>query len=168
MKIQKKIAVLLSLFLTALLATLTSCKRLPPRPDDLPTLYPTKITVTFGGQRVEDVAVILMPIQPELRKWKSGGKTDAQGCCEVKTAFCYQGAPEGQYRLAFSKLQERLGDELADMQPLSLIPMKYLPMNTELTLEIKPEKNEFLLELDGGEEVFPVPKGATPGPKMKR
>ena len=90
---------------------------------------------------------------------------DAEGKLTVKTGFYYEGAPSGEYRISFAKLQERWGDTLEEMQPLSLIPLKYGPQKSDLTVEVKPEKNEITLELDGGEEIVPVPKGATLGPR---
>ncbi len=164
----KRFQTFAALLTLAIVTSAVSCKRLPSQPEDLPKLYPTTIEVTFGGEIVPDVSVIMTPTDAALKKWKSGGKTDEKGRCVVKTAFCYDGAPQGSYKLAFSKLEERIGDELEDMQPLSLIPMKYLPQNTELTLDVKPEKNVVRLELDGGQEIFPVPKGTVPSPRMKR
>lgn len=165
---KKKFQAFAAVLTLALAASAVSCKRLPPRPEDLPELYPTTIEVTFGGEIVPDVSVIMTPADPALKKWKSGGKTDEKGRCVVKTAFCYDGAPQGSYKLAFSKLEERHGDELEDMQPLSLVPLKYLPMNSDLTIDVKPEKNDVKLELDGGQEIMPVPKGTVPSPRMKR
>ena len=158
---------------SAILATLVaaffsvSCRKLPDKPDDLPTLYPVVLNVTFGGQAIEGVSVNMTPLDPALKKWKSGGLTDGAGQVVVKTDFYYEGAPACEYRISFAKLQERWGDSLEDMQPLSLIPLKYNHDLSELTVEIKPEKNEITLELDGGEEIVPVPKGTIPGPKMK-
>ena len=165
---KKKFQAFAAVLTLALAASAVSCKRLPPRPEDLLELYPTTIEVTFGGEIVPDVSVIMTPTDAALKKWKSGGKTDEKGRCVVKTAFCYDGAPQGSYKLAFSKLEERHGDELEDMQPLSLVPLKYLPMNSDLTIDVKPEKNNVKLELDGGQEIMPVPKGTVPSPRMKR
>lgn len=146
-----------------------SCARLPERPEDLPELYPTVIVATFGGQPVENVTVNMTPLDPALKKWKSGGQTDAEGKVVVKTGFYYEGAPQGEFKLSFQKLQERVGDTLEDMQPLSLIPLKYGPTRTDLTITIAPEKKktEYRFELDGGEEIVPVPKGATLGPRKR-
>ena len=125
----------LALAMLTLVALTSACKRLPDRPDDLPQLYPVVLRVTFGGAPVEGVTVNMTPLDPALKKWKSGGQLDAEGKLTVKTGFYYEGAPSGEYRISFAKLQER------------------------------PEKNEITLELDGGEEIVPVPKGATLGPR---
>lgn len=151
------------------LAILTNaCQRLPDRPKDLPTLYPVQLTATFGGVPVEGVTVNMTPLDPALKKWKSGGQLDAEGKLSVKTGFYYDGAPVGEYRVSFAKLQERWGDTLEEMQPLSLIPLKYGPQKSELTVEVKAEKNAISLDLDGGEEIVPVPKGAKADPRMRR
>ncbi len=155
----------LALAMLTLVALTSACKRLPDRPDDLPQLYPVVLRVTFGGAPVEGVTVNMTPLDPALKKWKSGGQLDAEGKLTVKTGFYYEGAPSGEYRISFAKLQERWGDTLEEMQPLSLIPLKYGPQKSDLTVEVKPEKNEITLELDGGEEIVPVPKGATLGPR---
>lgn len=68
-----------------------SCAKLPERPEDLPELYPTVIVATFGGQPVENVTVNMTPLDPALKKWKSGGRTDAEGKVVVKTGFYYEG-----------------------------------------------------------------------------
>lgn len=146
------------------------CKRLPDRPEDLPKLYPIEIVATFGGEPIEGVTVGMTSTDPALKKWRSGGQTDAEGRVVVRTGMYFEGAPEGEFKLSFQKLQERVGDTLEDMQPLSLIPLKYSPARTELTVEVKPnpKKTELVFELDGGEEVVAVPKGATLGPRKGR
>ncbi|MBQ9372975.1 MAG: hypothetical protein IJM30_00940 [Thermoguttaceae bacterium] len=145
----------------------SGCNRLPPKPEGLPELYPCVVTATFGGKPVEGVRVALTSTDPGSRKWRSGGATDAKGRCVVKTAFYYKGAPEGAFKISFAKTEEQLGDTIEEMQPLSLIPIKYSPMKSTLTVEVKREKNEFSFELDGGEERFPIPKGSVPPPRFK-
>ena len=144
------------------------CRRLPDRPEDLPTLYPCEINVTFGGKTIEGVQVSLVSDSPELKKWRAGGVTDAEGNVVLKTSFCYEGVPEGTFVLSFSKSEERLGNTLEEMTPLSLIPLKYTPGKSKMNVTIKPEENKLQFKLDGGEERFPVPKGARQSPRMKR
>ena len=164
---QTTLAMLTALALVATLAI--SCRRLPPRPDDLPELYPVEIVATFGGAPVEGTIVNLTPTDPALKKWKSGGRTDATGRATIRTGMFFDGAPSGEFRLSFQNMRERVGDTLEDMQPLSLIPLKYGPLRTDLTVEIKPskKKTELFFELDGGEEIVPPPKGATLGPPKR-
>lgn len=134
----------------------------PERPEGLPELYPCEIVVTFGGEPLEGVLATLTPESPELKKWRAGGTTDAEGRIKVKTAFCWEGVAAGTYRLGFTKEEERVGDTAEEMTPMSLIPLKYAPQNTELTFEAKPGKNKATFELDAGEELFPVPTGYMP------
>ncbi len=146
-----------------------SCQRLPDRPEDLPELFPVEIVATFGGKPIKDVTVNMTPVDPTLKKWKSGGRTNEEGKVVVKTGFYYEGAPQGEFRLSFQKLEERVGDTLAEMQPLSRIPLKYGPTRSELTLKVESnkKKTEYRFDLDGGEEIVPVPKGTVPGPMKK-
>lgn len=169
MKKDKRLTLLaFAVFAAVAASALGGCKRLPPRPEGMPELYPCTMHVTFGGEIVEGVRVGLISDDPALKKWRAGGVTDAEGNVVIKTAAYYDGAAAGTFKLSFSKSEDRLGDTLEEMQPLSLIPLKYLPVNTKLTVEIKPEKNEFVYELDGGQEVFLVPKGSVQPPKHKR
>jgi hypothetical protein len=146
----------------------TGCRRLPDRPEDLPELHPCTITVTFGEKAIEGVSVSLTSAEPGY-KWKAGGTTDDKGVVRIKTAFAFPGAPAGKFNVSFSKMEERVGDTLEEMSPRSLIPLKYGPGKSEETVEVQPGKNNFSFTLDGGEEIFPVPKGAVPIPsKMRR
>ncbi len=156
------------LILTFMLIVVCGCRRLPERPEGLPELYPCKITVTFGGEPVENVNVSLLPNGTDS-KWKSGGKTDEKGCVEVRTAFAYPGAPQGTFTVAFTKTEEQVGMTLAEMMPLSLIPLKYGPDRSKEVIDVKPGKNEFQFTLDAGEEKLPIPKGAyIPSARMKK
>ena len=158
MPYKNRIRLLLILFTV----TALGCSRLPERPEGLPELHPCTIEATFGGEPVEDVMVSLKSKDAKY-KWKTGGKTDKNGVAKLKTAFAFPGAPEGEFIVSFSKTQERLGNTLEEMSPLSLIPIKYGPgKSTESVVVVKKEKNRFTFALDGGEEVFPVPKGAVP------
>ena len=148
-----------ALFLGIALAV--GCRQ-PERPEGLPELYPCEIVVTFGGEPMEGVLATLTPETPELKKWRAGGTTDVEGRIKVKTAFCWEGIAAGTYRLGFTKEEERVGETAEEMTPTSLIPLKYAPQNSELTIEAKPEKNKFTFELDAGEEMFPVPTGYMP------
>jgi hypothetical protein len=140
---------------------LTGCKRLPPPPEGLPKLYPCKITVTFGGEIIENVSVSLISADPN-DKWKSGGKTDQTGTAVLRTSFAYTGVPEGTFTVCFEKTRENQGETIAGMTPTSLIPLKYRAGQSKETVEIKPGNNEFTFTLDGGEEQFSVPNIAVP------
>ena len=133
------------------------CGKYPDRPADLPPLHPCKITVTFGGEPKENVTVAL--ISDQKTKWKSGGQTDKKGVVQLKTAFAFDGVPEGDYTIAFSKWEDRVGNTLEEMVPMSMIPLKYGPKESKETISVKKGKNNFKFSLDAGEEKTPTPKG---------
>jgi hypothetical protein len=154
--------ILLLLFLTAIIG----CRRLE-RPDGLPELYPCTITTTFDGEAVEGVNIQLTPVMSDS-KWAAGGKTDAKGVAVLATAVGFNGVPEGEYIVSFTKTEQRGGETVAEMTPKSLIPLKYAPGYTMESVEIKPETNEFTFSLDAGEEIAPPRRGVRdrPGPRF--
>ncbi|MDR0611555.1 MAG: hypothetical protein LBG58_15715 [Planctomycetaceae bacterium] len=148
-----------SLLILSICFVAAGCRRLPPVPEGLPKLYPCKISVTFGGEKMENVTVSLVSKDPNFR-WKSGGKTDKNGVAELRTSFAYPGVPEGIFTVSFSKTQDPPGgNTLEAMTPTSLIPLKYTADQSTETVEIKPGKNDFSFTLDGGKERFPLPEG---------
>ncbi|MDR2705886.1 MAG: hypothetical protein LBC02_08935 [Planctomycetaceae bacterium] len=148
-----------SLLILSICFVVDSCRRLPPSPEGLPKLYPCKVSVTFGGEKIEGVTVSLVSKDPNF-KWKSGGKTDKNGVAELRTSFAYPGAPEGIFTIAFFKIKDPPGgNTLEAMTPISLIPLKYSADQSKETVEIKSGKNEFSFTLEGGEERLPLPQG---------
>lgn len=140
---------------------LIGCRRLPPPPDGLPQLYPCKVSVTFGGEAVEGVNVSLVSASPDV-KWKSGAKTDQNGVAELRTSFAYPGVPEGEFVIAFDKVEDSQVENartVEEMTPISKIPLKYGREKSKESIMIKPEKNEFSFSLESGEERLPIPKG---------
>lgn len=145
------------------------CNRLPPPPEGLPKLYPCKITVTFGGEIIEGINVSLKSSDPNF-KWTSGGITDKNGVAEIRTAFAYPGAPEGNFIVSFNKVKEERGYKknksdgtpIITLKPISVIPLKYIPGKSTETVEIKKGKNEFTFTLDGGQERLPMPQEDLP------
>ena len=140
----------------------TGCSRLE-RPAGMPELYPCSITVTFGGEAVEDVRVQLLP-EDRDNKWGAGGRTDSKGVAVMSAAVGFNGVPEGRYVISFTKTEEREGMTVAEMTPRSLIPLKYSSTNSTEVVEIKPERNAFSFALDAGEEIVPVRRGARDQP----
>jgi hypothetical protein len=148
-----------SLLILLICFVVQGCRRLPPPPEGLPQLYPCKISVTFGGEKIEGVTVSLVSKDPNF-KWRSGGKTDKNGVAELRTSFAYLGVPEGIFTVAFSKTKDGPGgNTLEEMALISLIPLKYSAEQSKETVEIKSGKNEFSFTLEGGEERLPSPKG---------
>jgi 5-hydroxyisourate hydrolase-like protein (transthyretin family) len=140
-----------------LLLLLTGCSnnRLP-RPDDLPAIYPCKITATFGGVPVKDVQVVLIA-KSGNEKWKPSGLTNAEGHAELASSYGFKGVPTGVYTVTFSLIQEPDEEETRRGVPkMSLIPLKYSQGKSTETVEIKAKRNEFSFNLDAGSE--PLPK----------
>jgi len=69
------------------------------RPDGLPTLYPTEITVIQGGVPLEGANVVLVGDQP----WAIGGGTDGNGVARIFTHGRFEGAPAGQFSVLVTK-----------------------------------------------------------------
>jgi hypothetical protein len=76
-------------------------------PSDWPKTYPCTITVTKGGQPLEDVMVLLARTEKH-GSWAVSGKTDASGVAEIETSWTHavsKGAPEGTFKVTLSKTE---------------------------------------------------------------
>lgn len=123
------------------------CRRTVPRPEGMPPLYPCVIEVTFGGERIAGVGVLLRSADPAMKRWGAGGVTDAEGRVAVKTANAFVGAAKGEYVVSFSK---RLTDADAPMgDEISLIPTRYERKNSTVTITVDERTALHRLELDG-------------------
>jgi len=126
------------------------CQRLPERPEGMPELTHCTIHLTFGGERLQGVGVLLQPAFPQVSHWPSGGQTDAEGRAVMKTAAHYKGVVPGEY---FVILQKYAEPELrADGMPLpakSLIPIRYSKADTTERIIITEGQTEYVLELEG-------------------
>jgi hypothetical protein len=78
-------------------------------PDDLPVLYPCKITVIQDGQPLTGASVILhlTDHRPDHggKSWIPMGLTDENGVAVIKTNARYNGAPLGKYKIAVNKTE---------------------------------------------------------------
>jgi hypothetical protein len=78
-------------------------------PDDLPTLYPCKITVIQDGQPLADASVILHLTDHSTnhggKSWVPMGLTDENGVAVIKTNARYNGAPLGKYKILVNKTE---------------------------------------------------------------
>ena len=74
----------------------------PPRPTDLPRLYPCTVTVTQDGKPLTEAIVRLVSTDPSF-KWTVFAQLDASGTGKVFTQGLYLGAPEGDYKVVISK-----------------------------------------------------------------
>jgi hypothetical protein len=159
MKKYRLIIPLLSLLF--LVGVLTGCSRLPPKPADLPKLYPTRVTVTFGGKAIEGVNVSLHSTDKNV-KWRASGYTNSHGTADLKTSFAFPGVPAGNFIISFDK---QSGETSAENKSTvaSEIPLKYSIEHSRETVEIKPEKNVFTFTLDAGTETITVTEPNTTG-----
>ena len=73
------------------------------RPDGMPPLHPTTITITQNGSPLAGVSVRLIAKEPN--GWATAGTTDASGKAEIVTHGQFSGAPEGAYAIVLSKTE---------------------------------------------------------------
>ena len=96
-----------SCFVAFLLMTIVSCSfgcsRGPKKPDGMPPLFPTEITVKSESGPVDDAIVSLYPADGSRSQWSSGARTNAQGVARIKTHGQFDGAPEGKYKVVVKK-----------------------------------------------------------------
>jgi hypothetical protein len=149
------------LILLFLVGVFTGCSRLPPKPADLPNLYPAKVTVTFGGKAIEGVNVSLHSTDKNV-KWRSSGYTNRNGTADLKTSFAFPGVPAGKFIISFDKKSSEVSAETKSVVT-SEIPLKYSIEHSQETVEIKPEKNVFTFTLDAGTETITVVEPNTTG-----
>lgn len=93
----------ISLYCFLCLATFFLCSGCggAAKPKDLPDLYPSKITITQGGSPLEGASVTL--VSDQKIRFTVGGKTDAQGVCQIITDGQWPGAPSGTYKVLVKK-----------------------------------------------------------------
>ena len=92
-----------ALLLIGIVACSFGCSRGPKRPDGLPQLYPTEITVNSESGPVDEAIVTLYPADGSRSQWTSGARTNAQGVARIKTHGQFDGAPEGKYKVVVKK-----------------------------------------------------------------
>ena len=124
----------------------------PKQPDDLPKLYPCKISVIQDGQPLEGATVLLRPLDGNLR-FSMGGKTDQKGIAVIKLDGQWTGAPEGEFHVSISKIvtpeglalpgpttspreRRKLQEESAKMTKETVDPMYSNLIKTTLRLKV--------------------------------
>jgi hypothetical protein len=128
---------------------LIACQRLPERPEGMPELVPCTVSITFGGEHLQDVGVLFQP-KDNNNDWSAGGKTDAEGKAKMKTAAYYDGVVPGEYIIIFQKYAEPELDRYNMPMPAKpLIPIKYSKANSKETIVVTKEKAEYVFELEG-------------------
>jgi len=128
------------------LLLLIGCRRTVPRPEGMPDLVPCTVTVTFGGETIENVGVLLRSKESGNR-WGAGGRTDAKGKIVLKTAGAFEGVVPGEYIISFSKRVTRSDSPMGG--EMSLIPEKYAPGQSTETIAVTKGQVEYSLALDG-------------------
>ncbi|MDR1478523.1 MAG: hypothetical protein LBJ00_06225 [Planctomycetaceae bacterium] len=124
---------------------ITSCSRLPKRPADLPKLTPCTISVTFGGEVMQGVGVLMIPVDKEANKWSAGGITNQEGKATMVTSAAFQGVVPGEYIISFKKT----GEPVSMDEPPPIIPQKYLTGKSKETVNITTDQSEYTLTLEG-------------------
>ena len=129
---------------------LSGCgQRLPDRPSGLPDTIPYILTVTFGGEKIEDVSVLFTP-KDKSQPWYAGGKTDSEGKVRLKTGGHYDGVIPGEYTVSFQKTgQVELDKNDMPIRSHSLIPLKYTAGQSKEMITVTAEQSVYVLELDG-------------------
>ncbi|MDR2755286.1 MAG: hypothetical protein LBC20_06230 [Planctomycetaceae bacterium] len=133
------------IYLFVCILLLTGCHWGPKRPADLPELTPCTIFVTFGGEVMEGVGVMLIPEDKQVNKWSSGGKTNIEGKATMITSSVFKGVVPGNYIVSFKKS----GQPVDMNEPPSLIPKKYMSGQSKETITVTKEQKEYVFELEG-------------------
>lgn len=141
---------------TALLAlvVLVGCEK---RPEGLPALYPTEITVMCDGKPVPNATINVLP--ENQINYVITGKTDEKGIAEPRANFptgSYVGLPLGKASIRISK-EVNIGTE-DKPQMVNTIDTHYNSAAAEQTLEVNNGKNKatFTVEADSenGDRIF--------------
>jgi hypothetical protein len=147
---------LIILFLCVSLFIVAGCGG-EKRPDGIPALHKTTLTLTQEGKPLADATVNLYPVEG-VNKWPAGGITNSQGVLQVKTMTSFDGIPEGKYKVTVTKTETEgtstaVADDASDAaraRPVAasavkqyyLVEKDYRASNTTpLEIEIKPGKN---------------------------
>ena len=135
-------------FCTLFLLTI-GCQRLPERPEGMPDTVPCTVVVSFGGDKIEGVGVVLQPKNTAENKWAAGGQTDANGKAVIKTAVYYKGVVPGEYTISFQKsAPEKMSADGMALPAETLIPIEYSTGRSQETISVSKGKPEHVFTLD--------------------
>jgi hypothetical protein len=132
--------------LLIVLLLLVGCRKTVPRPEGMPDLVPCTVTVTFGGEAIENVGVLLRSTEPGNR-WGAGGRTDVKGKTVLKTAGAFEGVVPGEYTISFSRRVTSSDSPMGG--EVSLIPEKYAPKQSMEIITVTKGQAEYSFALDG-------------------
>ncbi len=74
------------------------------KPDGMPDLQPTTLTLTQGGAPLAGATVNFKSTDSSM-SWTCGGMTDDKGVATIVTHGQYKGAPVGKYKVAVNKTE---------------------------------------------------------------
>jgi len=83
------------------------------RPEGMPDLYRTTITITQAGEPLGGATVSLAPEDSVLGRWPAGGVTDEEGRVSLTTYGKFEGAPAGGFKVMVNKTVSE-GDPIPD------------------------------------------------------
>ena len=141
--------------IAAILAILhvNGCQRLPDRPEGMPELTPCTIEVTFAGERLADVGVLLKPkdvVNDTSSAWPAGGKTNTEGKAVMVTAAHYTGVAPGEYVVSFEKYApEEMRRDGMPLPAKPLVPLKYSQKQSQETVAVTKSQAVYAFDLDG-------------------
>lgn len=82
----------------------------PKKPDGVPSLFPTTVTIVKSGTPVANANVIFVAGEGTASgSWSVSGITDATGVAKIETSqgdWKAPGAPEGEYKFYITKLAQ--------------------------------------------------------------
>lgn len=78
------------------------------RPNDLPNLNPTSITVTQDGAPLAAAEVMIVPVRGGETTWPATGTTNESGLATMKTNGLYDGAIEGKFKVVVLKQEKEV------------------------------------------------------------
>lgn len=132
------------------LAAMVGCEK---RPEGLPELYPTKITIkTPDGKPITDAFVSVANLENPIR-FNIGGKTNKDGVAEMMVQLPtgkFMGAPEGKLAVAVTKSIRVVpdGDENNSFGAQVIDAAYNDANNSPLSIEVKKGNNEASFECE--------------------
>ena len=153
-------------FLILVICTLSvSCGR-NKYPPGFPKIYPIRLQIVQEGTPLDAASVALIAEDPSLKKWPSGGRTDAQGMVNIQT-HGFDGAPIGNYKVTVVKVVREGGFKTVEEADEAFlkgiedpgVDYSYVEEccnsaeTTPLTLEVKKKNGDDAVVLDAGQAV---------------
>ena len=142
------------LFVLGLCSVMGCSKQL--KPDGFPPLYPVSVRVIQDGQPLHGATVSLWHNDETPQKWGIFADTDSDGKAVFVTHGTFYGAPEGEYHVVVTKLEEVVVKRSADdaiIDSYTLVEKQYVDQaTTPLRIRVQ-KKGKNYEELDVGKSV---------------